>query len=130
MTTHAESPASLANALHGARLPAELAELAVRDVVAALGLGILAALLLFLALRPMLSRRRSRVDEVAAELRELAGLPSDQRLFHQARLRATLIADPARYAPDWRAALYDPGADVDHAALDAEIMALAARSGR
>lgn len=130
MTTPAESSEALARTLHDARLPAELAEFAVRDVVAAFGLGVLAALLLFLLLRPVLSRRRSRAEVVAAELRELAALPSELRLFHQARIRAALIADRAPDAPAWRAALYDPGMAVEHAALDAEITALAAGSGR
>lgn len=114
----------LSGQLHPPRLPAELAAVQPGDLVAAFGAGLLLAVLIYLLLRLWFGRRPRRRERVADELRELANQASAQRLLGQARLRARLGAadDPA-----WRRRLYQPDQPIDHAALDAEILALAER---
>lgn len=119
--------AELAAQLHPPRLPADFAALTWQDCTAAFGAGLLAALLVYLALRPLLHRREDGRARIARELRAIGGLPTEERLFRQAAIRARLSGAPPPEA-GWRAALYRPGATVDHAALDAEILALAARA--
>lgn len=120
--------ADLAAQLHEPRLPAAFAALSWQDCLAAFGAGLVAALLVHLALRLVLHRREAPQERVARELRAIARLGPEERLFRQAAIRARLSGGTVPDAP-WREALYRPGAAVDHAALDAEILALAGRMG-
>ncbi len=116
--------AELAAELRPARLPSDMAALGWQDAVAGFGLGLIAAWLLFLLLRPFL-RRKARPGEAAvARLRAAAGLPGEERLLQQARVLKDVRPE---VEPDWRDALYEPGRTVDHEAIDAQIVALTRR---
>lgn len=96
--THSDLLAALAPP----RLPADMAALSMGEVMALLGMGLLAALALFAAAAPLLTRRPSRRDTIAAT----RALPAPERLLAIARLLGHLPAAlrPAAYgaapAPD------------------------------
>lgn len=95
------TPAVVAD-LHPPRLPAEFIATGWPDLLAALGLGLLAAALATALLAPLL-RPRPRRERPAETLARLRALPADERLLGQLRLlRAAGTALP----PDLEARLY------------------------
>ena len=127
------TPSEIVSKLHPPRLPAEFSELTWHDASAAFGIGLAAGLVLYLVLRPCLARRLTARERIGRELESLRDLPGQERLLRQARLWSELrnaVADEQDTDPDWRADLYKPGAEVDHEALDTEILRLAGKRGR
>ncbi|WP_237153441.1 hypothetical protein [Oryzibacter oryziterrae] len=111
-------------ALGPVRMPLAFADFGVQDLMAALSLGILVALLIGLALRPFLASRQADLLRVRAELATLATLPADERLFRQGQVLARF---GRRLSDDDRAALYGAAGSVDLDAVDRRILTLAAR---
>ncbi|CAM5365414.1 hypothetical protein FALB51S_01652 [Frigidibacter albus] len=74
--------------LHPPRLPLDYVQLGAGEVLAALGLGLLAALALMALLRPALHRRRRPAEALEAALAALRPLPPQDRLLAQAALLA------------------------------------------
>ncbi|GGH50648.1 hypothetical protein GVY41_05070 [Frigidibacter albus] len=111
--------------LHPPRLPLDYVQLGPPEVLAALGLGLLAALALMALLRPALHRRRPPAEALEAALADLRPLPPQDRLLAQAALLAHY---GGTVPPDLRPALY--GAAVpDNPTLEPLIRA-AARGAR
>ncbi len=126
------TPSEIVSKLHPPRLPAEFSELTWQDAGAAFGIGLAAGLVLYLLLRPFLARRLTAVERIGRELESLRDLPGPERLLRQARLLSelrTAAVDEQDADPAWRADLYKPGVEIDHAALDAEILRLAGKGG-
>lgn len=109
--THEEMLAALAPP----RLPADMAMLGWREALGLAGLGLLAALILYVLLSPWLARRPSR----RARIRATRGLPAQERILAIARILGHL---PARLRP----AAYGEAP----APADAEIERIALRSRR
>lgn len=82
-------------ALAPVRLPAAMRVLEGREMLALLGLGLLAAVLIAVLLRPLLTRRAS----LRSRLKATRGLPADERLLAIARITG-------RLPPDLRDAAY------------------------
>ncbi|WP_075220291.1 hypothetical protein [Acuticoccus yangtzensis] len=122
-------PAPLVEALRPIRLPVDYAVLGPRDALAAFALGVIAALVLVLLLRPLLARRVDPVAEAAARIAALAQAPAEARLVGLARLLAAAGPDAPR-PPGLDDVLYAPGTAPDFAAIEAEILARAAQQGR
>lgn len=74
--------------LHPPRLPLDYVQLGPTEVLAAFGLGLLAALALIVLLRPVLHRRRPPAEALEAALAEARALPAQDRLLAQAALLA------------------------------------------
>ncbi|MBU3028722.1 hypothetical protein [Paracoccus marinaquae] len=102
-------------ALAPPRLPAGVLQPDWREALGLIGLGLLAALLVFLLLAPLLTRRPSH----RARIRATRGLPVGERLLAIARILGHLPAD-------LRAAAYGAGP----APTDERIEHIANRSGR
>lgn len=127
----------LAAELHPARLPADFFAVSMNDLLAAFGAGILAAVVLYLLLRPLTRRRTDVLAQVGRELEDIGRLPSQERVFRQATILAELRkgtghkdvqgSDPETQSADWRRALYCPDVAVDHDALDKRILRIAAQ---
>lgn len=127
----------LAAQLRPARLPADFFAVSMNDLLAAFGVGVLAAVVLYLLLRPFTRRRTGALARVGRELEQIGTLPSQERLFRQAAILAQLRRDTGRNdehsgdhdgpGADWRHALYRPDVPVDHDALDQRILRIAAR---
>ncbi|MDP5306612.1 hypothetical protein [Paracoccus spongiarum] len=107
--------AELLAALAPPRLPADLARIGWREGLALVSLGLLAAVILFALLAPMLARRPSR----RARIRATRGLPVPDRLLAIARILGHL---PATLRPAAYGAAPPPG--------DRQIERLALRSRR
>ena len=112
--------------LHPPRLPLDYVQLGPAEVLAAFGIGLLAALALMALLRPALHRRRPPAEALEAALAALRPLPPQDRLLAQAALLA-------RYGgtvpPDLRPALYADAPVPDTPQLEPLIRA-AARQAR
>jgi type II secretory pathway component PulM len=76
-------------ALAPVRLPAAMRVLEGREMLALLGLGLLAAVLIAVLLRPLLTRRAS----LRSRLKATRGLPADERLLAIARITGRLPSD-------------------------------------
>lgn len=109
------TPAIVAE-LHPPRLPATFIATGWPDLVAALGLGLLAAALAMALLSPLL-RPRPRAERPAEAIARLRALPADARLLGQLRL---LRAAGTSLPPDLEAQLY-AGPPPDPERLDALI---------
>lgn len=126
MATEAE----LAGQLTPVRLPEGLAVAAPQDLAAAFGLGLLAAMLLVLLLRPLMRRRPSWRQRIESELAALRHLPPASRLYRQSAILAALRrergdapADAARaIEPD---SAYRPESALDPDDLDRKIIEFA-----
>lgn len=114
--------------LHSPRLPIEIAELTIHDCITAFGIGVLAALLVYIVLHNFMTKRISLKDQVAQELSSFHSLPSQERLFRQASLRASISDRPVE-DQKWSRLIYGRFGGVDHDALDAEIISLASQRG-
>ncbi|WP_425406747.1 hypothetical protein [Hwanghaeella sp.] len=127
------TPAEIVDKLHPPRLPTAFAELTWQDGCAAFGIGLALGIILYLLLRPFLARRMTVREQIGRELESLRTLSASDRLVRQARLWSELraaVPDEQDTNPVWRQDLYKPGADIDHEALDAEILRLAGKRGR
>ncbi len=101
--------------LHPPRLPEAFAALQWPELLAAFGLGILAALLIFELARPWLGlRRRLEIEE---RLTALRARPPEARILGLLALLRSLGAAPPEAL---RAALYDPDVDSEQLAQDLE----------
>ncbi len=109
------------------RLPAEFASFGFQDYFAIFGLGMLAGLALILLLRFAFKGSENPQATARRAIEKLRDEPDAIRLMELARLRATF--DPQAVPPDWREALYKPGATPDFGVIEAEVMA-AAQLGR
>ena len=126
------TPSEIASKLHPPRLPVEFAEFTWQDASAAFGIGLAFGIVLYLLLRPFLARRLTTRERIGKELEKLRALPGQERLIQQARLWSELhgaVAEEQDTDPAWRGDLYKPGTEIDHAALDAEILRLAGKRG-
>lgn len=126
------TPSDIVSKLHPARLPADFADLTWQDGCAAFGIGLALGIVLYLLLRPFMARRFSKREQVARNLDSFRALPASDRLVRQVRLWSELrrsVADEQDTERAWRQDLYRPGANIDHEALDAEIMRLADKRG-
>lgn len=93
--------------LHPPRLPEAFAALHAGDLLAAFGLGLLAAVLLLTLAAPLLRRRPPR-PRLSARIDAAAGLPPAARLLALARI----VAERGGTLPeDLRAGLYTGEAD-------------------
>ncbi|KQT82186.1 hypothetical protein [Aurantimonas sp. Leaf443] len=92
-------PDALVAELRPLKLPAELSAVTSGDVLAALAIGILAALLVAALARLVARRRRDRRAEVAAALAALRGRPAEERLYGQALLLRELRPATASRRP-------------------------------
>ncbi|WP_413203703.1 hypothetical protein [Rhodospirillum sp. A1_3_36] len=122
------SLAEVIEALAPIRIPADFAAFNWRDGLAAFSLGLLAAVLLSLILRPLFHRTQDPLSRIREDLAALSEKPVQERLLGQAALMTELEVDPP-LEPSYREALYRPiGANsLDLDALDQRILA-AARS--
>lgn len=82
-------------ALAPSRLPASMARLSWDEMLALIGMGLLAALVISVVLAPLLTRRRS----VRARIRATRGMPPQTRLLAIARILGHLpeLLRPAAY---------------------------------
>ena len=98
--------------LHPPRLPEGFAGLGWPEIATALGLGLLAALLLFEVARPWLRlKRRAKLEDRLKALRET---PAETRILGLMELARNLGLTPPE---DLRAALYAPAEASERAAL-------------
>ena len=74
--------------LHPPRLPEDFAAFGWPEALAAFGLGLLVAVIVFAAIRPALTRRPR--PNITAQLLHLRALPPDERLLAQTRLLTRL----------------------------------------
>lgn len=128
---------NLAEQLRPARLPADFFAVSFQEILAAFGVGILIAVALYLMLRPFVRRRTSAQARVSGQLAAFRELPSQERVFQQLSILEELRTSAARdggeedtfntRSDDWKEALYRPGVMIDHDALDARILRIAAR---
>lgn len=122
------TPDELVKQLHSPRLPIEIVELTLQDCLAAFGIGVLAALLVYIVLQNFMTKRISLKDQVAKELYSFHSLSSQERLFHQASLRASISDRPVEDLK-WTRLIYGRCVEVDHDALDAEIISIVSQRG-
>ena len=85
------TPEELLAQLAPPRLPAEIAALGWREILALAGLGLLMGLLVALVLRPLMTRKPSR----RALIRATRGMPPQDRILAIARILGRL-PDPLR----------------------------------
>lgn len=97
------------------------------DMLLALGLGILLALLLALIARLVTVPRIRRAKPFSARLAQARHLPERERLLALARLSREAGDLPDALARDLREALYRPGASLDLPALERAIAAASSR---
>jgi len=125
----------LAAQLTPVRLPESLAVASPQDLAAAFSLGLLAAVVLVLLLRPLMRRRISRRQQIETELAALRDLPAAQRLYRQTAIlaalhdeRGALSAGVGRESePD---SVYRPGSLLDPDDLDRKIIEVASSPRR
>lgn len=106
------------------RVPAEFARFGVQDALAMIALGIVAGLVVAWALRHMTRRVR---DPVAAAQDEIAAFAEADRETRLTGIAAVLRRAGRPVPEELSAALYDPDAAVDLAAVDRAARAAIAR---
>ncbi|MDK3075313.1 hypothetical protein QO034_19725 [Sedimentitalea sp. JM2-8] len=103
--------------LHGLRLPETAAGGTVADVVVAVALGLILALVVAALLSPVLARetRPDRVPDLEDRLRDLRDLPDEDRAVRLLHLLAALDPDSAA---ELRGRIYRAGAFPESAELE------------
>ncbi|WP_138471587.1 hypothetical protein [Poseidonocella sp. HB161398] len=121
------TPEELLQRLAPVRVPEAFARFGPQDALAAIALGLFAALLLCLALRGLTRARPRPADRARAGIAVLAALPPQARI---AGLAALLRELGGEMPAGGRDALYDPAAAADPAPLEAAVLAQARRARR
>lgn len=121
------TPEALAAELAPIRLPGSFARFGLHDALAALALGLVAALVLSALLRVVTERRARPVDLARARIASLGRRDMPERI---AGLAALLHAHGGAIPAELSRALYDPAAEVDPAPLERAVIAAARRTRR
>lgn len=118
------NPEDLVARLAPVRIPESFARFGVQDALAAIALGLVAALLLASLLRRVTVRKLRPADRARASIAELRAGDPRERIAGLARL---LRAHGGTVPEGLSAALYDPRATIDATALERAVLDAARR---
>ncbi len=121
------TPEALAAELAPVRIPESFARFGIQDALAALAVGLIAALLLASLVRALTVRRTRPVDVARARIASLGRRAMPERV---AGLAALLRANGGAIPGEVSQALYDPDATLDPEALERAVIAAARRKPR